>query len=117
MLCGRDRCVLPRKLRPVSMFLASALRRQAEDGRLLWVRAVGFTVISQLLDTFVVNAIAFGLSGRLGVLRIIELSLSNYGYKFIIAILTLPFIYLGHSLLERYLRPQRPGGELATSIG
>jgi hypothetical protein len=38
-----------------------------------------------------------------GTLLVFELGLSNYGYEFVIAILTLPFIYLGHSLLERYL--------------
>ena len=102
------------QLMDVVVFVFAAART---GHRLLWVRAVGSTVVSQLLDTFVINAIAFGLPGRLGAGRILELSLSNYVYKFIIAILTLPFIYLGHGLLERYLRPDRTRGALAPSPG
>lgn len=72
--------------------------------RLLWLRAVGSTVFSQLVDTFVINGIAFGLSGKLTSGQVVELSVTNYGYKFIIAIATMPVIYAGHGLMERYLR-------------
>ena len=73
-------------------------------GRMLWVRAVGSTVVSQLIDTFVINVIAFRVSGKLSLAEVVELSVGNYAYKFIIAVLTLPLIYLGHSIVDRYLR-------------
>jgi hypothetical protein len=34
----------------------------------------------------------------------VELSVTNYGYKFLIAIATLPVIYAGHGVIDRYLR-------------
>ena len=72
-------------------------------GRLLWMRAVGSTVVSQLIDTFVINLVAFGLPGRISLADVVELSIGNYVYKFVVAIGTLPLIYLGHSVLDRYL--------------
>jgi uncharacterized integral membrane protein (TIGR00697 family) len=79
------------------------LRRRTGE-RALWLRAVGSTIVSQLVDTFVVNGIAFGLSGKLTGAQVVELSVTNYGYKFLIALGTLPVIYAGHGLMERYLR-------------
>lgn len=77
--------------------------RARTSGRLLWARAVGSTVISQLIDTFVINAIAFGVPGKISAAAVIELSITNYAYKFLIAIATLPLVYLGHSVVDRYL--------------
>lgn len=86
--------------------------RKRTGERLLWLRAVGSTVVSQLIDTFVINGIAFGLSGRLTSGQVVELSVTNYGYKFLIALATMPVIYAGHGLMDRYLRgtdgPPRP---------
>jgi uncharacterized integral membrane protein (TIGR00697 family) len=80
------------------------LLRRRTGPRLLWLRAVGSTVISQLIDTFIINGIAFGLSGRLDGAQVLELSVTNYGYKFLIAVGTLPVIYAGHGVMDRYLR-------------
>ena len=86
--------------------------RARTGARLLWARAVGSTVISQLFDTFVINAIAFGLPGKLSAAAVVELSFTNYAYKFLIAIATLPLVYLGHGLVDRYL-----AGDSRTSSG
>lgn len=77
------------------------LRRRTKN-RLLWLRAVGSTVIAQFIDTFVINSIAFGLPGKITPGEVLELSVTNYAYKFLIALATLPVIYFGHSLLDRY---------------
>jgi hypothetical protein len=77
--------------------------RRFTGGRMLWLRAVGSTVVSQLIDTFVINAIAFGLPGKLTGGEVIELSFTNYTYKFLVALATLPFIYLGHGIIDKYL--------------
>jgi uncharacterized integral membrane protein (TIGR00697 family) len=87
------------QLLDASVFVA--LRRLTKS-RLLWLRAVGSTVISQLIDTFVINAIAFGLPGKISPGEVLELSVTNYGYKFIVALATLPVIYFGHGVVERY---------------
>jgi uncharacterized integral membrane protein (TIGR00697 family) len=86
--------------------------RKRTAGRLLWLRAVGSTVVSQLVDTFVINSIAFGLPGKLTGGEVIELSVTNYGYKFLIALGTLPVIYAGHGVMDRYLRGRDGAGEL-----
>jgi uncharacterized integral membrane protein (TIGR00697 family) len=86
----------------VDVVVFSALRKRT-SGRLLWARAVGSTVISQIVDTFVINAIAFGLPGKLDAAGVVELSVTNYAYKFLIAVATLPVVYLGHGLVDRYL--------------
>lgn len=79
------------------------LLRNRTAGRMLWIRAVGSTVVSQLIDTFVINAIAFGLPGKLALGQVVELSVTNYAYKFLIAIATVPLVYLGHNVVDRYL--------------
>lgn len=85
--------------------------RKRMQGRYLWARAVGSTVVSQLIDTFVINYLAFWLPAQLDASRdpfsagdAFALSVTNYGYKFIIAVATLPIIYLGHNRLDRYFR-------------
>ena len=55
----------------------------------------------------VINGIAFGLSGKLTSGQVVELSVTNYGYKFLIAIATMPVIYAGHGIMERYLQGER----------
>lgn len=80
------------------------LLRRRTRGRLLWLRAVGSTVVSQLVDTFVINTIAFGMPEKLTAGQVVELSVTNYGYKFLVAVATLPAIYLGHGIMDRVLR-------------
>lgn len=86
----------------VDVVVFTALRKRT-SGKLLWARAVGSTVVSQVVDTFVINAIAFGLPGKLTASAVVELSITNYAYKFLIAIATLPVVYLGHNVVDRYL--------------
>lgn len=75
--------------------------RDLTHGRYLWLRATGSTFGSQFIDTFVVLGIAF--SGQLKIQEIIAITLFNYLYKFVIAILITPLIYLAHWLMELYL--------------
>lgn len=69
----------------------------------LWARALGSTLVSQFIDTFVINAIAFGLPGKITPAQVVEVSVTNYGYKILIAVATLPVIYWGHSVLDKYM--------------
>jgi len=84
----------------VDVFVFQKLRKLTGQ-RMLWLRATGSTLVSQFLDSFVVLYIAF-----LGVFsgpQIIAIGITNYIYKFSVAILLTPLIYLGHYLIDRYL--------------
>jgi uncharacterized integral membrane protein (TIGR00697 family) len=67
----------------------------------LWLRATGSTLISQFIDSFVVLYIAF--YGTFSVAQINAIGITNYLYKFCVAIALTPLIYLGHGLIDRYL--------------
>jgi queuosine precursor transporter len=75
--------------------------RQLTGPKMLWLRATGSTLISQLIDSFVVLYIAF--AGTFSNQQIIAIGITNYIYKFSVAILLTPAIYFGHSLIDRYL--------------
>ena len=80
-------------------------------GRMLWLRATGSTVVSQTLDSFVVSYLAFGLGRRLladpnmpaaSFSEIIQIALTGYLLKFVIAIAITPLIYAGRGLIHRW---------------
>lgn len=75
--------------------------RQLTQGRKLWLRATGSTLGSQFLDTFIVLIVAF--AGQLRIQEILAITLFNYGYKFIIAVIITPIIYLFHWIMDWYL--------------
>jgi queuosine precursor transporter len=75
--------------------------RKLTDGKHLWLRATGSTFGSQFIDTFVVLFVAF--YGQLTLQAVIAITLFNYGYKFIVAVLITPLIYAAHWLIDRYL--------------
>jgi uncharacterized integral membrane protein (TIGR00697 family) len=87
----------------VDVFVFQKLR-QATGSRLLWLRATGSTLVSQLVDSFVVLFIAF--YGVFSNQQIVAIGITNYIYKFLVAILLTPLIYLGHSLIDNYLGKQ-----------
>lgn len=79
------------------------LFRNRTGSRYLWLRSTGSTVVSQLIDTFVIIGIAFWLPGNISTPKYLELSLTNYSYKLLIAIGLTPFIYLVHNAIHHYL--------------
>ena len=84
----------------VDVFVFQRLRR-ATGNRWLWLRATGSTLVSQLVDSFVVLFIAF--YGIFSNDQIMAIGITNYIYKFAVAILLTPVIYLGHYLIDEYL--------------
>ena len=84
----------------------------------IWLRATGSTLVSQLIDSFVVLYIAFYLAPRLtgnaqswSFAQVMSVCFGNYLYKFVVALIMTPVIYLVHSFIERYL-----GNNLATDM-
>ena len=75
--------------------------RKLTDGKHLWLRATGSTFGSQFLDTFVVLFIAFYEQWTLQ--TVVAITLFNYAYKFVVAILITPLIYLAHWAIDKYL--------------
>lgn len=71
--------------------------------RLLWVRATGSTVVSQLIDSFVILVIAFYLFGNWSFGQVIKVGIVQYFYKISLAIILTPLIYLAHVLIDHYL--------------
>jgi uncharacterized integral membrane protein (TIGR00697 family) len=74
--------------------------------KMVWLRATGSTLISQFIDSFVVLGIAFYVFGNLSIEQIISVGLMNYTYKFVVAIILTPLIYLAHYLIDNYLGPE-----------
>lgn len=79
--------------------LFSAFKRLT-GGRMIWLRATGSTVVSQMFDSLVVSSIYFG--GVLGAppLEILRLAATGYLLKFLLAVAVTPLIYAGHALIE-----------------
>lgn len=75
--------------------------RKVTGHKMLWLRATGSTLVSQLIDSFVVLFIAF--YGTFSNTQIVAIGLTNYIYKFTMAILLTPLIYVGHSIIDKYL--------------
>ena len=95
----------------ITAFLASQmidvlvfwLIRSRTGKKMIWLRATGSTVISQLIDTFIVTGIAFWLPGKLTFSSYINTAFTGYSAKLIIAIALTPLIYAGHALVHAYI--------------
>lgn len=78
--------------------------RRITGSRRIWLRATGSTLVSQLVDSFVVLYIAFHIGGPGWPLKqVLAIGLINYTYKFAMAILMTPLIYLVHFWIDNYL--------------
>ena len=75
--------------------------RTGEKG--LWLRATGSTIVSQLVDSFVVIFIAFYIGGNWTLKQIFAVGLVGYIYKFIVAIAMTPILYIVHKVIDGYL--------------
>ena len=69
----------------------------------VWLRATGSTIVSQLVDSFIVLFIAFKIGKDWSYQRVLAICLVNYTYKFTMAIVLTPLIYLIERSIEKYL--------------
>lgn len=79
------------------------LFRNRTGSRLIWLRATGSTVVSQLVDTFLVQFIAFVIPGKWALNEFLVNAAWGYSFKLLIAFCLIPFIYLGHNIINRFL--------------
>lgn len=94
----------------LDVFIFHRIKKITGEKR-IWLRATGSTLVSQLVDSFVVLFIAFR-AGRLidpgqgdpwTLHQILVTGTGNYIYKFIVALIMTPVIYLVHAWIEKYL--------------
>jgi len=78
--------------------------KQRTGEKHVWLRATGSTVVSQLVDSYIVLFIAF--SGIFTWQQILAIGIMNYTYKFLMALLLTPVIYLVEGRIEKYLGPE-----------
>jgi queuosine precursor transporter len=76
---------------------------RATGGRHLWLRNNGSTLISQLVDTIIVNVIFLRLALDLPWGAIAAIIWATYLFKAAMALADTPFMYLGRSWIRRYL--------------
>jgi uncharacterized integral membrane protein (TIGR00697 family) len=69
----------------------------------VWLRATGSTLISQLIDSFIVLGIAFKLGSNWSWAQVLAIGCMNYIYKFSVAVLLTPVIYFAEARIEKYL--------------
>ena len=70
----------------------------------IWLRATGSTVVSQFFDSFIVLYVAFVLGPpQWEISLFLAVGTVNYTYKFLVAILLTPLIYLFRKIIDNYL--------------
>ena len=94
------------------------LIKKSTQNRRLWLRATGSTAVSQLIDTCVIQTLAWvGTDTQPHIPNII---LTSYAVKLLVAIALTPLIYAGHALVERRfgIAPVvlGPDGEMVTPL-
>ncbi|MES2567119.1 MAG: queuosine precursor transporter [Bacteroidota bacterium] len=80
------------------------LFKKATGNKHIWLRATGSTMVSQLVDTFVVQFIAFVLPGKWPFSEFITNASWGYAFKLLVALALIPLIYLGHYVIGKYLK-------------
>ncbi len=79
--------------------------------KMLWLRATGSTLVSQLIDSFVVLFIAFYFlanpENRWSIDQVFAVGTINYMYKFFIAIVLTPLLYIAHGIIDKYLGKEK----------
>lgn len=85
------------QLLDISIFIV--LRRMTGH-RLLWLRATGSTVLSQIIDSLSVSFVF--LVGTRPLDFIVTNAAHNYVGKLLMAVLLTPLIYVGHAVFRRY---------------
>jgi queuosine precursor transporter len=69
----------------------------------VWLRATGSTIVSQLIDSFIVLFIAFKIGKDWSYQRVIAICLVNYSYKFVMAVVLTPLIYFVEKMIDNYV--------------
>lgn len=86
------------------------IKSMTGEGR-IWLRATGSTLVSQLIDSYVVLIIAFWVGADWDITRVLAIGTVNYIYKGSMAVILTPLIYMAHNWIENFL-----GHDVATAM-
>ncbi len=75
--------------------------KKATGEKKVWLRATGSTLVSQLVDSYIVLFIAF--SGVFTWQQILAIGIVNYIYKASMAVILTPVIYIAEKQIENYV--------------
>lgn len=81
--------------------------RRITGHKKLWLRATGSTVVSQLIDSYVILTVAFYIMGKWSFVQVLQVGTMQYLYKVSFAILLTPLIYLFHYIIDTFLGDQK----------
>ena len=79
------------------------LIKKITNNKYLWLRNNLSTMLSQLIDTIIVNSIFLGFGMGLETNLIIQIIICNYLIKLIFAAIDTPLVYLGVFLIKKNL--------------
>lgn len=77
--------------------------KKKSGNKYLWLRSTGSTLVSQFFDSFIVLFIAFYIGNNWSLKLVMAICIMNYLYKFVIAIVLTPLLYILHHYINRYL--------------
>ena len=92
----------------VDVYVFHKIKKATGDKR-IWLRATGSTLVSQLIDSYIVLFIAF--SGIFSWQQILAIGMMNYTYKFTMAIVLTPVIIYAEKGIAKYV-----GHDVATKM-
>ena len=84
----------------VDVYIFHKIKKVTGDKR-IWLRATGSTLVSQLVDSYIVLFIAFG--GVFSWQQILAIGVVNYFYKASMAIILTPVIIIAEKKIENYV--------------
>lgn len=78
--------------------------RRVTGEKMIWLRATGSTLVSQLVDSFIVLYIAFVIGPQQWPIpQFLAVGTVNYVYKVAMALALIPLLYLARLLIKRWL--------------
>ena len=90
----------------VDVFVFHKIKQKTGD-KMLWLRATGSTVVSQFVDSYVVLLIAFYIGADWSLILVLAIGTVNFMYKFAVAVLLTPTLYIIHNIIDNYLGKEK----------
>ncbi len=91
--------------------------KKATGENKIWFRATVSTLFSQLIDTIVVSYIYLYFSLGFSFAKVTAIAATGYTYKFTVALLCTPLVYLVHFLIEKYLGKEQASEMKKAALG
>lgn len=77
--------------------------KQKTGDKNIWFRATASTIVSQLIDSFLVLYIAFVIGNDWSISLFLAVGIVNFLYKVLMAVVFLPLLYAVHAGIDMYL--------------